>query len=423
MAAQTETDVLKTELELVNKVLPALFEVEDTFFSQVEKRNVKVVSFKQMRVPMKMWPGGKSGSFDPAGGDLGRGSGPKYDEANLSPVSTKHAIEWQLKAEWATDDSRKAIINAARETTAEAMAEYRRFLDCCVVYGQGNGILGTISAVSANSPVGSDTYTCDSEFGVRLLRYNHNVTIYQSNLSAVRHANVTEIEITNIDYPNKTFTTATQANPGQVNDVIVHSGLSGATPTSFYGMHYHHNNASSGTWMNMNRATYPQIRANGVNANGSLSLSHARLAKNKIGERLGMNAKVKAVAWMHPCQKQVYEEMGQLVQVINRTGGSSQGLDLYFDVQQLCGSPIKEHFAWSKKRIDFVVPDVWGRGEVSPVSWFKNPAGGNIFPVYSTSTGGVVAAFLSYITSSFNYFVTKPPAISYIYGLTIPSGY
>lgn len=422
MAAQTETDVLATELEHVEKALPDLFEVEDSFVSAIEKRNVKVVSFKQMRIPLKMWPGGKPGSFNPAGGSLGRGSGPKYKEANLSPITTKHGIEWELKAEWATDSTRKAITNAARETTVEAMAEYRRFLDCCLVGGGGNGILATISSVAANSPTGSDTYTCDSEFGARLLRYNHNVNIYQSDLSAVRHADVTEIEITNVDYGAKTFATATKANPGQAGDLVLHSGLSGATPTSFYGVGYHHSSASSGTWLGLDRSLYPQVRANSVNAAGSLALSHARLALNKIGDRLGNNVKMKSQAWMHPCQKQVYEEMGQLVQMINRTGGNSQGLDLYFDVQQLCGAPIKEHFSWSKERIDFVVPEVWGRGEVHAIQWFKNPQGGRVHSVYGAD-GGVAASFLSYIVSSFNCFVDRPPAISYIYGLSIPTGY
>lgn len=420
MPAMTELDVAATELELVEDALPQLFEKDDTFFSSIEKKNVQVVSFREMRVPMKMWPGGQPGHFDPAGGDLGRGSGPKFDKAVISPVTTKHAIEWQLKADWATDDRRKAVINAVREAVAEAMAEYRRFLDCLAMTS-GNGVLATITAVAANTPTGFDRYTCDDEYGVRLLRYNHKITIYQSNLSGPRHADVTEKEIQNIDYANRTFDLATVTNRGQVNDVVLPSGLSGANPVSFYGVGYHHSIASTGTWLGLSRATYPQVRASGVNAAGSLALSHARLAMNKIGDRLGVNYKPKVVAWMHPCQKHAYEELGQLVQVVNRSGGSSQNLDLYFDVVQIAGAPIKEHYSWSKKRIDFIVPSVWGRAEAAPVQWFK--VGNNrIFPVYGAS-GGISASFLSYITSSFNYYVENPAAISYIYGLTVPSGY
>lgn len=427
MAALAETDVAAVELEHVEPALPDLFEVEDTFFGAIEKKPTKVVSNREMRVPMKMWPGGSPGSFDPDGGSLGLGTGPKYQYAAISPVHTKHAIQWNLKADWATDERRKAIVQAVRETVSEAMAEYRRFLDCCIVGGAGNGILATISSAANNSPTGYDRYTCDSEFGVRLLRYGHYVTIYQTGLSAVRHADVTEIQIVNIDYPNKTFDTATVTNLGQATDEVVHSGLSGATPTSFKGVGYHASSASTGTWLGLNRATYPQIRANSVNAAGGLALSHARLALNKVGERLGIGKGRKMVAWMHPCQIHAYEELGQLVQVVNRGGGSSQGLDLYFDVAQIAGAQIKPHFSWSKKRIDFMDMSVWGRAEMSPIKWFTTE-GRRIYNTYAANasthlTSGVTTSFISYLTSSFNTYVDNPGLLSYIYGLTVPTGY
>lgn len=423
MASQTETDVAATELELVEPALPQLMEVESSFYGNVKNKKVKVISYKEMRIPMKMWPGGKSGSFTPtSSGDLGRGTGPKYDEAVLTPVHTKHAIEWDLKSEWATDERRKAIVQSVRETVAEATDEYDRFLDCCVISGGGNGILGTISSAANNSPAGYDRYTMDSEYGADLLRYGHDVTIYQSGLSAVRHADVTEKSITNIDYASKTFDLATLgANIGQAGDVVVHSGLSGASPTSFKGVGYYASSASTGSMLGMDRAVYPQIRANSVNAAGSLALSHARLAQNKVKLRLGMNKFKGVVAWMHPCQKQAYEELGQVAQVINRSGGSPQPLDMYFDVQQIAGAKIMEHIHWSKKRIDFMDMSIWGRGQVAAVQWFKTE-GRRVHNIYAAS-GGLAPVFGSYIVSAFNYFVENPGLLSYVYGLTVPSGY
>src|SRR5437899_12169296 len=40
-------------------------------------------------------------------------------------------------------------------------------------------------------------------------------------------------------------------------DVIVHDGLAGAQPVSLFGIKYHQNNATTGTWLHPNRATYP----------------------------------------------------------------------------------------------------------------------------------------------------------------------
>lgn len=428
----TETAVAAAELEKVDAILPDLFEVEDTFYSQIEKKNVQVISYREMRIPMKIWPGGKPGHFNAAVTDttdagLGRGSGPKWAYAAISPVTTRHAIEWDLKSEWASDDRRKAVVNAVRETVAEAMSEYRRFLDCLAMTA-GTGILATVSSVTSNSPTGYDRYTCDSEYGVRLLRYNHQVVLCstafaaRSNTTGVYSATNNDT-IVNIDYANKTFDlTYDSAHNSVATDYVLPAGLAlGSAPTSFYGVGYHASSASTGTWLGLNRATYPQIRANSVNAAGSLALSHARLAMNKIGERLGQAKMRKMVAWMHPCQVQAYEEMGQLVQVINRSGGSSQGLDMYFDVQQIAGAPIKKHFSWSKKRIDFMDMSVWGRAEVAPVQWFKTE-GRRIHNIYA-SDGGLQPVFGSYIVSAFNYFVENPATLSYIYGLTIPSGY
>ena len=39
--------------------------------------------------------------------------------------------------------------------------------------------------------------------------------------------------------------------------MIVHDGLTGAQPISLFGILYHQNNATTGTWLNLNRATYP----------------------------------------------------------------------------------------------------------------------------------------------------------------------
>jgi hypothetical protein len=74
-----------------------------------------------------------------------------------------------------------------------------------------------------------------------------------------------------------------------------------------FGLPYHHSNASTGTWLGFNRATTPEIRANRVNAAGGLALPFARLAINKIGDRIGMDTQIQVEAWMHPAQKQAYE--------------------------------------------------------------------------------------------------------------------
>jgi hypothetical protein len=62
---------------------------------------------------------------------------------------------------------------------------------------------------------------------------------------------------------------AAPAHPGGLTagDVIVHDGLSGAQQVSLFGIKYHQNNATTGTWLSLNRATYPvQLATPRVNA-------------------------------------------------------------------------------------------------------------------------------------------------------------
>jgi hypothetical protein len=200
------------------------------------------------------------------------------------------------------------------------------------------------------------------------------------------------------------------------------SGVTATPPVSLLGVPYHHSNASTGTWLGFDRATTPEIRANRVDALGAaLALPFPRVAINKIGDRLGMDSIVKVTAWMHPCQKQAYEELGQLVSVIQKAP-RQEGLDLYFnDNMQMAGAPIKTSFSWDKKRIDFIVNEVWGRAEMNAPG-FYTVDGRKIFELRGAS-GGVATAQIFYITASFNLFINNPAACSYIDNLAVPTGY
>jgi hypothetical protein len=424
--ALTETQVLANELEKTQSKVPTLFDRDSLFYGNVEKRPVDKISARDMRVPLELRPGGRFGHFDPAGGDLGRGDGPSFDKALVNTVHLKHAVEWHKKAQWATDDARKAVVNTFRYLLAKSMAEFRRQVDSVLMTG-GNGVVATVTSVATGG--GKDTITCTTDgFGVRLLRFGQFVSIYQSNLSAARVITPssgslvgTACQIDLVDYANKQFRILGATTGIVAGDLVVLEGLSGANPVSLLGVPYHHSNASTGTWLGLDRALTPEIRANRVNAAGPLALTHARLALNKIGDRVGMDNAVKVTAWMHPCQVQAYEELGQLVQVMNRSGGKESGLDLYFDVNQIAGAPIKKSYSWDKSRIDFIVNEVWGRAEMNPAGYYEEE-GRKLFELRGAS-GGVATATIFYIVASFNVFVNNPAACSFIDGLTVPTGY
>lgn len=414
--ALVESQVVALELERVIPKIRTLFEREDKFFSNIEKQDVEKVSNRQMRVPLEIRPGGSFQYFSPDGGDLGRGGGPTYDKAVLTPVFMSENIEYTKLAQWATDDERKAVVNSIRRLTATALDELRRQIDSQMQQA-GNGVIGTISGVSTTA--GIDTYTLNSDgFGARLMRYGQTIQVFDSTLATNRGSGVIQYW----DVVNKQIKVPAIAS-AQTGDLVVAAGIS--SPSSLpalYGVPYHHSNASTGTWLGFDRATTPEIRSNGVNANSSaLTLPFPRLAVNMIGNRVGIDNEFDPQAWTHPAQVQAYEEIGQLVSIIQKTA-KDEALNRYFgDNMQLAGATVKSTFNWNPKRIDFVSKSVWGRGEILPLGFYTTD-GRRIFEIRGAS-GGVATADIFYMVIGTQTFVNNPAATAYIYSLAVPSGY
>ncbi len=411
--------VLQTQAETISDKLPVLFERDDKFYTKaIKKREVEIISYRDFRIPMEMGPGMDFSGFDSDGGDLGRGEGPTFDKAIVPAYEMRGACEWTAKADWGTDSSRKGVLRAFKHLVGKSMNEFRRQLDAqCMT--DGTGVLGTVESVTTAS--GVDTVVLTSAFGVRLVRKRQRVNVYDSTLATNRTTN-SPTRITYHDGPSRTIKFA--AVTGIVaGDKIVVAGVSATPPTWLTGVPYSNSSASTGTWYGFDRSTTPEIRANRVNAGGPLALPFARLAMNKIGDRIGEDNLKAPQAWMHPCQKQAYEELGQLVTVLNGMPGKEKNLDLYFGgSMQMAGAPVETHFSWNKSRIDFIVPEFWGRAEVTPVDFYKNKDGKVYFEVRGAS-GGVATADVFYIKAVWNMFSYNPAGSVYIDNLTIPSGY
>lgn len=414
--ALVEQNVAALELERVLPKVRQVFERDDKFYANIKKRDVEKISNRQMRVPLELRPGGSFQYFNADGGDLGRGGGPQFDKAVVQAVFMSENIEYTKLAEWATDDDRKAVINSVRRLTATALDEMRRQLDSQMMQ-VGTGAIGTITVVA--TAAGVDTYTCTTDgFGVRLMRYGQTVQVYDATLATLRGSGL----ITKWDVENKTVDVTPAIAGAIATDIVVTNGIS--APTAYpglFGVPYHHSNASTGTWLGFPRSTTPEIRSNRVNAaSAALSLPLPRLAINKIGNRVGIDNSFSPNAWTHPAQKQAYEAIGQLVQVIYKEP-KEQALDLYFDKMQMAGAPVKCSFSWDKTRIDFVTDDVWGRAEILPIGFYTTD-GRKIFEIRGAS-GGVATADIFYMVVGMQTFVSNPAATAYIDTLSVPSGY
>ena len=416
--AVAEAQVAATELEKVLPKVRVLFERDDKFYANIKKREVEQISHRQMRVPLELRPGGSFQYFNPDGGDLGRGDGPTFDKAVLNSVFLSENIEYTKLTEWATDDARKAVINSVRRLTATALDEMRRQLDSQLMQA-GDGVIGV---VTTDTPAGGSnviTLTTDG-FGARLMRFGQTVQVWDAALAVNRGQG----KITQWDVEGKVISITPQIPGVLPTDKIVTAGIAApAALPGLFGVPYHHSNASAGTWLGFSRSTTPEIRANRVNAGGAgLTLPLPRLAVNKIGNRVGIENTFSPRAWTHPCQQQAYEEIGQLVSIIQKAA-KEEALNMYFggSNMQLAGAAVTPSYNWDKTRIDFVVDEVWGRGEILPIGFYTTD-GRKIFEIRGPS-GGVAAAEIFYLVVGMQTFVTNPAACSYIDQLAVPVGY
>ncbi len=414
--AVTETQVAALELERVLPKIQTAFERDDKFYSTIEKRPAEKISNRQMRVPIELRPGGSFQYFNADGGDLGRGGGPTWDKAVLNCVFMSQNIEYTKLTQWSTDSDRKAIAQAVRKLTTSALLELRRQLDAQMMQ-DGTGSIGT---VLTDTPAGgSNVIVLTTAFGARLMRYGQTVQVFDATLATLRGSAV----VTQWDVANKTVNLTPQIAGVIATDIIVTNGIT--TPTAFpalLGVPYHHSNASTGTWLGFSRSTTPEIRSNRVNAaSAALTLPLPRLAINAIGNRVGIDDDFKVAAWLHPAQQQAYEEIGQLVSIIQKQA-KDESLNMYFGGgMQMAGATVKPSFNWNTQRIDFVNNDTWGRAEILPIGFYKTD-GRSIFEIRGAS-GGVATADIFYMVVGMQTFVNNPAATAYIDTLAVPAGY
>lgn len=422
---QTEAQVLGAEIERVLPDVPISFDRDSTFYSQIEKRPVEVISGRDMRAPIELAPGGYTRGFNSDGGDMGVGSGPTYDKAVINSVDTLHAVQWTTKSQWVTDDRRKAVINNFRRLLANQMAQYRRDLDAEITIGDGNGTLGTVSAYSAAGlPNGNDKITMASDgFGSHNVRQGLKIQFFPTGYTGAARVGG-PVEITYWDIKNKIIGIPANTITGIVaTDKISMEGFPGTPPLGHYGVAYHHNDSTTGTWEGFDRSQTPQIVANSVDAQSNpLALPFARLAHNLIGDRLGLKERgQRTMAWTHPAQQQAYEELGfSFIQIQKQA--KEESLDLYFNENmRLAGAPLKISYAWDRTRIDFVDMDLWGRAELHKPGFYEVD-GRRIFEMRGVS-GGLAASMIFYLASSFNLFVKLPAGCAYVKNLLTPTGY
>jgi hypothetical protein len=421
MTQMQNAQTVALQLEKVRTKIPILFERDDMLFTMIEKREVDEVSSRNMRLPLEIRPGGKAGAFSLDGGDMGRGSGTTYDVAQVTPTAFLLAVELTKLVEEATNMSEKAIENAAKRELANGMKTFRLFMDQ-ITNTSGNCVLGTITVVTGT------VLSLAKPPGATLFYYNETVQVYDSTLTTNRGtANVTLVDPLGVNNAGVPAITVDAVPAGTVaTDVLVYNGVSGANPVGLFGVPYHQNKATTGTWLGLNRATYPvELSTPYVSGNSSALIpSVIRQMINRVRMSLGSAAFGKPIGYCHYAQEHAWEQLGVTISQIIKEGGNSRAndLDLLFTgAKTMAGIPIKPSIHARQDRIDFLDLNHWGRAEIKEID-LHDVGGQTVFPIYGAS-GGLAAAQIFYFTTSVQVWTDNPRAGAYTDSLAIPSGY
>jgi len=174
----------------------------------------------------------------------------------------------------------------------------------------GNGAPGAIGSITTTGLPAevAGPFGMAKPPGAQLFYCNQTVQMYDPTLTTNRgSANVLLVDPFNslpqVDsLPAGTF----------LSDRIVHDGLTRAQPTSLFGILYHQTNATTGTWLNLNRTTDPLGLATPVvNGNNSaITPGAVRLAINKVPKALGSNQVSKLIAYTALEQEHQWEQLG-----------------------------------------------------------------------------------------------------------------
>ncbi len=429
MAQMQNSQSVALQLDKVRDKLPLLYERDDILLTMIQQRgDVERVSSRNMRLPLQIRPGGKAGLANLDGGDLGRGSGTTYDVAQVSPIFFRHAVEITKLVEYSTNAPEKAIENAAKREVKNAMGQFRAFLDK-MMQTNGNGVLGSVgSIVTTGLPAGvAAQINLTTPPGAALFYYNQTIQFYDSTLTTNRNvAGSVTSNVVQVDPFNKFIQIDAIPAGVVVGDAVVHDGLTGAQPVSLFGVPYHQTNATTGTWLNLNRATYPVELATPHVAgnNAAITPGVVRLAINKVRKALGTNQIGKLVAYTALEQENAWEQLGiSISQIIKEgAGGRASDLDLLFTGElTMAGVPIKSSINANQARIDFLDLSHWGRAVMQEID-FYDVGGQTVFPIYGAS-GGLAAAYIFYFVTGFQVWNESPRSGAYIDALAIPTGY
>lgn len=427
-------EFLNSTMETLRPILPELYEAEtkNTAYGLITKgaekhKITKTTNGTDFRIPLKVSAPGVYGALNLAGGSFLTGTSASIKQMYQSYFPTQLAFKLDLQNIYTTEDNKLAIVNAFKDTMKDAPKRLAWNNDASL-HNIGSGYQGLIALGTAvtSAGTGTETMTFDTEFAANMLYPGQRVEIFANDLGTHRTSAVPNA-LPYISSVDKSAGTAVIAGLGSITpsatDYLAFPGV-GTTPAWMNGLYYFHNTATTGNLLGLARGTYQELIANMVNAAGALVPAHGLQLYQKIRQRTGV-APSKLKGLIHPAQVAQLYSLGLSISEWQR-GKSDEMIDVVpkiGDYITYCGVSHLVDIHQSKKRIDWMNVENWGRVYLKEADFYKTPGDGKMIFESRDSDGRVAAAVEFWMMTSENFYNSLPAADGFIYDLSIPSGF
>jgi hypothetical protein len=420
--ATTNANVTAVQKEAVLTNFPALFLAgEDTLLNRILRNGglgSTPVSKRSVRVPLQLSLPGKfrMGSFD--GGALGRGSSINSVPAFASTKSFIHAVESTSDAYWATDSNNKAIKSLASIEAAQEVDAFKQGLDALLF--AYNGALATVTAVAS---------TVITVANANQFYDGQDILFYASIGGAVRSATASTIAY--VDANNKQIVLTAAAPAGTVaGDLIMPDGSPGTSGASITSIYDYHTTTNSGTYLTLNRATYPgKLNAQGYAPGANISPAIVRVAKQLARRKVGSKNKamLNSLVWVTGVeQAAAWENAGIAISQIFRNIplGKNMFDPLSADTPDtMAGGELITQLHGDPTRVDGLLLKNWGTVETKALGPYKVPGSGQSqFAISSITDGSPTTNNAHYIVWEGEVIDTFPMGEVAITTLNVPAG-
>ncbi len=414
-------DVVALQMEKVRKKLPDLFETSSVASGMIKKGGeAERVSTRDYRIPLVLQNGGVYGTYDPDGGDMGRGTAMKTVPMISTYFPTSIAFEITELMQRATDSSEIAVAKAFARLMTKAIEEFQTYEDYSF-HTDGSGVIAT---ATAQATVSSKTvYTLDTNFSTQLIRPGGSYHVYDTTLGTQRTVAGTPLTATIVDPAAGKVTLSATVSGAAATDKLLPAGVSGATPAWKKGLYYYHSATASGNLLQISKATYPELVTPHVDgASGPLSAAHGLLLLDQIVQRRDDLGSLVGLA--HMKQRTAWYLLGMQISEWQR-GKSDDMLDLVPDTGdglkkfRFCGVDHLVDKHQNRTRIDWINKKNWGRAVLADMDYYT-VGDKKLFEIRGSS-GGVASAIVFYLRTLEDWYCVDPGAAGYIDALALPA--